>query len=102
MSDDELKDEIGQYLACAGRHVTHVVGLELRAREEAALDSLHAGYEPVVCCESQEWTELVVRHVEDGREQVRRLQPDGSVVSTTVECCPFCGTRYHPDDEAAK
>lgn len=97
MSDDELKDEIGRYLAAAGGQVTRVVEIELQGRKAVALESLHAGYEPVVCCETQEWTELVVRHVEDGREQVRRLQPDGSVVSTSVECCPFCGTRYHPE-----
>lgn len=100
MSNDELKDETGRYLAAAARHITSVVGLELRAREEAARNSLHAEYEPVVCCESQEFTELVVRHVEDGGERVRQLQPDGSVVSTTVECCPFCGVRYHPETAA--
>lgn len=100
MSTDELLEEVSGHLVVAGRQISAVISCELRAREEAALDSLHAGYEPVVCCESQEWTELVVRHVEDGREQVRRLQPDGSVVSTTVECCPFCGTRYQTETTA--
>lgn len=97
MSDDQLTDEVLGVISAAGRAAAAAVSLELRAREETALNSIHAEYEPVVCCESQEWTELVVRHVEDGGEQVRQLQPDGSVTSTTVEHCPFCGVRYHPE-----
>ncbi len=71
---------------------------ELRSWEEHAKAALYDHNTPVVCCEDQDWCELVVRDLDTDLIHIPRLQPDGSVVKTVVSHCPFCGVRYQPED----
>jgi len=84
---DDLAREVGNTAAERIRD-------ELRSWEEHAKAALYDHNTPVVCCEDQEWCELVVRDLDTDLIHVPRLQPDGSLVKTVVTHCPFCGVRY--------
>ncbi len=91
MTADELARDVAEAAAKRIRD-------ELRSWEEHARAALTAHCKPVVCCEDQEWCELVVRDLDDPEfVYVGRLQPDGSVIKTVVSHCPFCGVRYQPE-----
>jgi hypothetical protein len=90
MTADELARDVADAAAKRIRD-------ELRSWEEHAKSALYDHNKPVVCCEEQEWCELVVRDLDTDLIHVARLQPDGSVVKTVVTHCPFCGVRYQPE-----
>lgn len=88
MTAEELAREVGN---AASERIRD----ELRSWKEHAKAALYDHSKPVVCCEEQEWCELVVRDLDTDLIHIPRLQPDGSVVKTVVTHCPFCGVRYH-------
>lgn len=104
---DDVARLVESFVAAAGKGAADLIRAEEERWARGADIILTETVEPADCCDENRSTGLVVR-AEDRRlhrtptETIRRIRLDRSVAVLPVKHCPFCGTRYHPDEESAK